>query len=47
MSFTALCRFLCGGVFVAALVHLAACRDAKGAAAGAAAGAAPDGGQDF
>ncbi len=35
MSFTALCRFLCGGVFIATLIISAACRDPKGAAAGA------------
>jgi RND family efflux transporter MFP subunit len=36
MSFTPRSRFLCGGVFVAALSGLAACRDSNGPAAGAA-----------
>ena len=35
MSFTALSRFLCGGVFVVTLTISAACRDPKGSAAGA------------
>ena len=35
MSFTALSRFLCAGVFVVTLTISAACRDPKGSAAGA------------